>query len=131
MAITTPAPAAQLAADVAALAERQRYANRRDPGRFECAHCGDRRGPLVPEPHGARYANSAQVLVCQNRCTPADADRHSIDFDDAAFAAAADRFAKPATESGDPAWDAWLQQRIAEHDAAWDAHHPKPTGGTR
>ncbi|MFH8926333.1 hypothetical protein ACH4D4_04690 [Streptomyces pristinaespiralis] len=27
------------------------------------------------------------------------------------------------TESGDPEWDAWLAQRIADNTAAWNAHH--------
>jgi hypothetical protein len=32
------------------------------------------------------------------------------------------------TESGNPEWDAWLAQRIAENTAAWNAAHPKAGG---
>lgn len=86
-----------------AMAERQRYASRPEPLTAECAHCGNRRGPWVPEPHGARYVTGAQVLVCKDLCTPADPERHDLDPEDPVFAAAAAGWPS-ATEKDYPNW---------------------------
>lgn len=108
-------PADQLAADMAALVERQRYATRPEPRLPECAHCGSQHGPWVPEPHNARYSNDAQVLVCKDRCTPADPERHDLDPADGHFATAASGFRKPATDDdASPEWRAQLAARAAE-----------------
>lgn len=97
-----------------ALAERQRFASRPEPKQAECAHCGDQHGPFVPEPHGARYRNNAQVLVCQDRCTAADPERHDIDPEDPVFAAAAAGFRTSATEADYPDWPAYIAAQIAK-----------------
>lgn len=93
---------------VAALQERQRFASRPEPQQPECAHCGNRRGKWVPEPHGARYQSGAQVLVCKDLCTPADPERHAIDPEDPVFAAAAVGFRAPATDADYAEWAARL-----------------------
>jgi hypothetical protein len=141
VATTIPSPAEQAEAErmwaerdrrVAALNIRQQFASRLEPQTAECAHCGDRRGPLVPEPHQARYQSGAQVLVCKDRCTPADRERHDIDPADPVFASTAAGFPAPATDAdyaGTP-WAARLADRIADHAAAWAAAHTKTTGGT-
>jgi hypothetical protein len=117
---------------IAVLHIRQQFARRVEPQEPECAHCGDRQGPLVPEPHDARYSNWAQVLVCKGRCTAADPDRHDIDRVDTFFASTAASFPAPATDAdyaGTP-WAARLDARIAETQAAWAAAHTKTAGGT-
>lgn len=104
-------PPAQVAAG---LAERQQFASRPEPEFVECVHCGDRRGPWVPEPHGARYSNGSQVLVCKDRCTPADPERHDLDPEDPVFAAAAAGFPAPATDADYPQWAPVLAAQIAK-----------------
>ncbi|MDI9887315.1 hypothetical protein QMZ92_23825 [Streptomyces sp. HNM0645] len=101
-------PAAQVAAEIRI---RHECASRVEPKFVECAHCGSRSGPWVPEPHGARYSNDSQVLVCKDRCTPADPERHAIDPADSAFAAAASTFRRPARDEDYPEWAAQLAAR--------------------
>jgi hypothetical protein len=56
----------------------------------ECLPCGNRKGPLVPDPSGARWPSGAQVFECAGWCTAADPDRHALDSaTDRAFAALA------------------------------------------
>lgn len=77
-------PAARLTAEIAIT---RRAAHRVEPMLPECFHCGDRRGPWVPDPSGARWPSGAQVMECQDRCTAADEDRHALDTTtDLAFA---------------------------------------------
>ena len=114
-----PRPAAQWDVSPERMAEalrsRREFAARLEPQAAECAHCGDRHGPLVPEPHGARYRNDAVVLVCRDLCTPADPERHDIDPADPVFATSAAAWA-PATDADyGTEWAAWLAARIASN----------------
>ncbi|TFI30089.1 hypothetical protein [Streptomyces sp. 4R-3d] len=78
-------PLAQVEANTAQSAAREalerHVATLPVPKFSECVHCGDRRGAWVPDPSGARWPNGAQVLVCADRCTAADPDRHALDLD--------------------------------------------------
>jgi len=114
-----------------ALRIRREFAARIEPQDGpECAHCGDRHGPLVPEPHQARYASGARVLVCEATCTPADRERHDIDPADPVFATSAAAWV-PATDADyGTEWAAWLADRTAASDTAWAAAHTETTGET-
>jgi hypothetical protein len=48
---------------------------------------------------------------------------HLLDPADPLFARLACQSDCCGTESGDPTWEAWLAQRIADHTQAWNAHH--------
>ncbi|WP_031516805.1 hypothetical protein [Streptomyces sp. NRRL F-5123] len=47
---------------------------RPEPDLPECHLCGNRGGPWLPDPSGARWPSGAQMLICSRRCQNETAD---------------------------------------------------------